>query len=129
MQRITTLGQLEDLQNETIIYAIVAFLIAVSISFIISNLIKFQGGDDRSYIKRRVIFIIIGLINTFGFYIYNDLIVSQRIVNTGFKSMFSTTNLKCLAITIVGYYVGGIVIMLLFRYSKFGSILGREKHS
>lgn len=127
MQRITSLVQLQNLQNQTMVYAVVVFLVAIAIAFIISNIIKYKGGDDKSYIKRRVWFIIIGIVSSLGFYLYNDLIVSQRIVNAGFKSMFGTTNLICIAITLLGYIIAGAIIMLCFRHSKFGSILGKEK--
>lgn len=111
MQRIATLSQLKELQNETIVYAMIVSCLAIFIAIVTSNLIAYRGGNDRSFIKRRVLYLIIGLIAAFGFYIYNDLIVAQRIANAGFKSMFSTTNLTCLAITIVGYIITGVIIM------------------
>lgn len=127
MNRITTLPQLQALQNDTMIYAIIVFLIAILLSFIISQTIPYMGGNDKSYIKRRVAYIIVGLITCLGFYLYNDLIVKEIIMNAGFKSMFTITNLKCLGITCGGYLLVGIGIMFAFRHSKFGSILGKGK--
>ncbi|MEG1860223.1 MAG: hypothetical protein RRY07_01770 [Bacteroidaceae bacterium] len=127
MNQIRTLAQLKELQNETMVYAIIVFLIALLIAWICSNIISYQGGNDRSFIKRRIWYIVIGLLASLGFYLYNGLLVSQRIVNAGFKSMFSGTNFTCLGITITGYAIVGVIIMFVFRHSKFGSILGKEK--
>ena len=49
------------------------------------------------------------------------------IMNAGFQTEFATTNLQCLGITIGGYIIAGLVIMIAFRHSKFGSILGKVK--
>ena len=69
--RITTLPQLEALQNSTMIYAVISALIALLIAFIISFIIKYQGGQDKSYITRRIWFIVIGIVSAAGFYLYN----------------------------------------------------------
>ena len=119
--RITTLPQLEALQNSTMIYAVISALIALLIAFIISFIIKYQGGQDKSYITRRIWFIVIGIVSAAGFYLYNDL------VNAGFKSMFVETNITCIGILLGIYFVLGILIMFIFRNSKFGSILGKGK--
>lgn len=62
-----------------------------------------------------------------GFYLYNDLVVKGQIVNAGFKSMFVETNITCIGILLGIYFVLGILIMFIFRNSKFGSILGKGK--
>ena len=125
MNRITALPQLQALQDNTMIYAVVVFLVAILIAFLISLMIPYKGGKDNSYIKRRVAFIIVGIVACLAFYLYNDIYVKGFIMNAGFKSMFVKTNLQCLAITIGGYIVTGLVIMFAFRHSKFGSILGK----
>ena len=127
MNRITALPQLQALQDNTMIYAVVVFLVAILIAFLISLMIPYKGGKDNSYIKRRVAFIIVGIVACLAFYLYNDIYVKGFIMNAGFKSMFVKTNLQCLAITIGGYIVTGLVIMFAFRHSKFGSILGKGK--
>ena len=127
MNRITALPQLQALQDNTMIYAVVVFLVAILIAFLISLMIPYKGGKDNSYIKRRVAFIIIGIVACLAFYLYNDIYVKGFIMNAGFKSMFVKTNLQCLAITIVGYIVTGLALMFTFRHSKFGSILGKGK--
>ena len=127
MNRITALPQLQALQDNTMIYAVVVFLVAILIAFLISLMIPYKGGKDNSYIKRRVAFIIVGIVTCLAFYLYNDIYVKGFIMNAGFKSMFVKTNLQCLAITIGGYIVTGLVLMFAFRHSKFGSILGKGK--
>ena len=127
MNRITALPQLQALQDNTMIYAVVVFLVAILIAFLISLMIPYKGGKDNSYIKRRVAFIIVGIVACLAFYLYNDIYVKGFIMNAGFKSMFVKTNLQCLAITIGGYIVTGLVLMFVFRHSKFGSILGKGK--
>lgn len=127
MNRITALPQLQALQDNTMIYAVVVFLIAILIAFLISLMIPYKGGKDNSYIKRRVAFIIVGIVACLAFYLYNDIYVKGFIMNAGFKSMFVKTNLQCLAITIGGYIVTGLVLMFAFRHSKFSSILGKGK--
>jgi hypothetical protein len=44
MKKITTLGQLQALQDNTMIYAVVVFLIAIGLAFIISKMIPYEGG-------------------------------------------------------------------------------------
>lgn len=127
MNRITALPQLQALQDNTMIYAVVVFLVAILIAFLISLMIPYKGGKDNSYIKRRVAFIIVGIVACLAFYLYNDIYVKGFIMNAGFKSMFVKTNFQCLAITIGGYIVTGLVLMFAFRHSKFGSILGKGK--
>lgn len=127
MNKITALPQLQALQDNTMIYAVVVFLVAILIAFLISLMIPYKGGKDNSYIKRRVAFIIVGIVACLAFYLYNDIYVKGFIMNAGFKSMFVKTNLQCLAITIGGYIVTGLVLMFAFRHSKFGSILGKGK--
>lgn len=123
MHPITKLVQLEALQNDTMIYAVVVAVVALLLSFIISNLIPYQGGTDRSYIKRRIFFIVIGIVGVLGFYLYNDLVVMDIIRKTALKAKFMTTNLICIGINAGVYYIIGIIIMAIFRHTKFGSIL------
>lgn len=68
--RITTLPQLEALQNSTMIYAVITALVALLLAFLISLMIKYQGGLDKSYITRRIWFIVVGVSSCAGFYLY-----------------------------------------------------------
>jgi len=127
--RITTLPALQSLQDETMVYAAIVGAVALGLSFLIASLVAYKGGDDRSYITRRIWYIIIGLVAAAGFYVYNDLVVKPDITNAGWQSMFSDTNLICIGINLGVYIVGGIILMFVFRHKKFGSILGKEKNA
>ena len=129
MRQIATLSQLHDLQNSTWIYAIAVCFIAIAIAYLVSNMIAWQGGNDKSYIKRRVWWVIIGFVAGLGFWIYNDVVNVHRIVNVGFKHMYSQTNLLCLLVVLLVYFGISLLIMAtLFRKAKFGSILGKQRN-
>ena len=129
MRQIATLSQLHDLQNSTWIYAIAVCFIAIAIAYLVSNMIAWQGGNDKSYVKRRVWWVIIGSVAGLGFWIYNDVVNVHRIVNVGFKHMYSQTNLLCLFVVLLGYFGISLLIMAtLFRKAKFGSILGKQRN-
>ena len=127
--RITTLPALQSLQDETMVYAAIVGAVALGLSFLGTPLVAYKGGDDRSYITRRIWYVIIGLVAAAGFYVYNDLVVKPDITNAGWQSMFSDTNLICIGINLGVYIVGGIILMFVFRHKKFGSILGKEKNA
>lgn len=127
MTRYTTLPTVKALQDETLMYAAIVGLVAIGIAFLVSLAIAYKGGEDKSYIKRRIWFIIIGIASAVGFYVYNDLVVKPNITNVGFQSMFSRTNLTGTGICLALYFVVGIILMFIFRHTKFGSILGRSK--
>lgn len=129
MRQIATLTQLHDLQNSTWIYAVVVCAIAIIIAYLVSNMIAWQGGNDRSYIKRRVWWVIIGLVASVAFWVYNDLVNVPRITNVGFRHMYSQTNLFCLFSILIGYLLISLLLMqFLFRNAKFGSILGKQRN-
>ena len=129
MRQIATLTQLHDLQNSTWIYAVVVCAIAIFVAYLVSNMIAWQGGNDRSYIKRRVWWVIIGLVASIGFWVYYDLVNVPRITNIGFRHMYSQTNLFCLFLVLIGYFFISLLLMqFLFRNAKFGSILGKQRN-
>ena len=129
MRQIATLNQLQDLQSSTWIYAFAVCVIAIAIAYLVSNMIAWQGGNDKSYIKRRVLWVIIGFVAGLGFWIYNDVVNVHRIVNVGFKHMYSQTNLLCLFVVLLVYFGISLLIMAtLFRKAKFGSILGKQRN-
>lgn len=127
MTPITNLPQLQQLMNSTMIYAVIVGLVAVIISLAVANMFPWEGGNDKSYVKRRIAFVIIGLAAILGFWLYNDLVVVGNIKNAGFQNMFKACNLKCIFINLGLYVVASGILMFTFRHSKFGSILGKEK--
>ena len=127
--RITTLPALQSLQDEIMVYAAIVGTLALGLSILVAFLVAWKGGIDRSYITRRIWYVIIGFVAAAGFYVYNDLVVKPDITNAGWQSMFSDTNLICIGINLGVYIVGGIILMFVFRHKKFGSILGKEKNA
>lgn len=127
MNRYTTLPAVQALQHETWMYAFIVAAIALAISIFVANLIAWQGGQDKSYQKRRLWFVLIGIISLVSFFLYNDLQVKPLISQQGWQAMFSETNIRSSIVGLFVYYVVGVVIMFIRRHSKFGSILGKEK--
>ena len=124
---IININQLNQLMNSTMIYAVVVGVVAFVVAMIVANMFPWEGGNDRSYIKRRIAFIVIGVCAVLGFWIYNDWVVADSIRNAGFQNMFKACNLKSIGINLATYIVVSIALMFTFRHSKFGSILGKEK--
>lgn len=129
MRNIQTIGQLHELQNETFVYAAIVAAVIFVVAFLLANITPYQGGNDRSYIKRRIWLIISVAIGAISFWLYNDLYVMDFIKKTAFQNQFSDTNMQCLGITIGGSLVISFIVMFVFRHSKFGSILGKEKNA
>jgi hypothetical protein len=127
MVQIVNKLQLDQLMNSTMIYAVVVGLVAVLVALAIANMFPWEGGNDKSYVKRRISFVVIGLAAVLGFWLYNDLVVLGHIRNIGFQSMFKACNVRCIFINAGVYLVASIALMFTFRHSKFGSILGKEK--
>ena len=128
MRNIQTLAQLHSLQNETYIYATIVAIVIFALALLFASLTPYQGGKDKSYVLRRIWLILCVVIGSLGFWLYNQLYVMNFIQQIAFKNQFATTNLICLAITIGGSLLISFVVMLIFRHSKFGSILGEERN-
>ncbi len=128
MRPIQTLSQLKGLQSETYVYAVVVAIVIVAVAFLISKMIPYQGGNDRSYIKRRIWWIVCWVVGSLGFWLYNDLYVMSFIKKVALKNQFTTTNMVCSAVTLLGSILLSLVIMFCCRHSKFGTILGKEKN-
>jgi H+/Cl- antiporter ClcA len=128
MRRIDTLNQLDALIGQTYIYAIIGAVIALALAYLVANLIKFEGGkNSRDHIKRRVWYIVLGILFTFSFYLYNALYVSDYITRSSLQAKFSTANLLSTLVLLGIYIVAGLLTMVLIRSSKWGSILGKSK--
>ena len=76
---------------------------------------------------RRICFIVIGLALPLSYWFYNMQVIVPKIQNVGFQNMFKETNLYVLLASIGVYAVVGVLLMLVFRTSKLGSILGKKK--
>lgn len=129
MRNIQTIGQLHELQNETFVYAAIVAAVIFIAAFLFANITPYQGGNDCSYIKRRIWLIISVAVGAISFWLYNDLYVMDFIKKTAFQNQFSDTNMQCLGITIGGSLIISVIVMFVFRHTKFGSILGKEKNA
>ena len=128
MRKIETLKELNALIGNTYMYAIIVAIAAVALAFLIANLIKWGGGkSDASHVKRRLWYIIIGILAPVAFFLYNSLYVSDFITKAPLRAQFSTANLLA-TLSILGVYLAlGIISMFILRRSKWGSILGKSK--
>lgn len=124
--KIITIEQLNQLMNSTMIYAVIVALVATLIAVAVAFMFPWQSNPDKSYVKRRIAYILIGVIAVFGFWIYNDTETMSRINGAGLQTMFKACNLKCIAINTVVYLIVSISLMFTFRHSKFGSILPKR---
>lgn len=127
MINVTTSKQLHALQTETWVWTAVVLLVALFVAWGISTLISWEGGKDRSYIKRRWACGIVWAVAWIGFFLYNDLYVMDSIQKTAYKTQFSHTIWQTLGVLAVGYV--GLVLLLAYitPNSKFGSILHLKK--
>jgi len=127
MRRIDALKEVQALIGETYMYAVIIALVALVLAFIIAYIVKFQGGKDpKDHIVRRVWFIAIGLLFPVLFFLYNALYVSSYIVKAPLQAMYSNANIIGTIIVLLIYLVFGIITMLVFPRTKWGSVLGRK---
>ena len=129
MRRIEALREVQALIGETYMYAVIIGIIAVVLAFIIANAVKWQGGKNpKDHIKRRVWFIIIGLVAPIAFFLYNALYVSSYIAKAPLQAKFATANIMATLIVLGVYVVVGIITMMIMRSTKWGSIPGKSKN-
>jgi hypothetical protein len=123
-----SIRQVDALIGQTYVYAVLLALIALAVAYLIARLITWKGGKiDNSPIVRRVWYIVIGLVTPAIFFLYNTLVVSDKITKAPLVARFTTANIYATLIILAIYAVLGILLMLLMRKSKWGSILGRSK--
>jgi hypothetical protein len=69
----------------------------------------------------------VGILALTGFFLYNNLYVSNFITKAPLQAKFSTANILA-TLAVLGVYAAlGIVTMFIMRRSKWGSILGKSK--
>ena len=124
---IKTLEQLHQAQADAWVYGIIVCGVAFALAFALAFVVNWRS-DRRDYITRRILFIIIGLVAPAGYWLYNMNAIVPKIQNAAFKSEFEGTNLYVLLTSIGIYFIVGILLMLVVRNSKFGSILGKKKN-
>jgi hypothetical protein len=118
-----SIKQVDALIGETYVYAVCVAIVALAIAYLIARIIKWKGGKyDSSPLKRRIWFIIIGLVGTIYFFLYNMMVVSPKITKEPLLAKFRTSNLIATLCILAIYIILGIITMLIFRRSKWGSI-------
>ena len=128
MRKIEVLREVEALISITYVYAIIVAVVAVALAYIVANVIQWGGGKrDTSHVKRRVCYIAIGILAAKTFFLYNSLYVSNFIMKAPLQAKFSTANILATLVVLGVYVLLGISTMLMFRTSKWGSILGKSK--
>ena len=127
MINVTTSKQLHALQTETWVWAAVVLLVALFVAWGISTLISWEGGKDRSYIKRRWAGGIGWAAAWMGFCLYTALYVMGHIHKAPSKTQFSHTLWMTLGALTLGYVVLLILLALVTPNSKLGSILHLKK--
>lgn len=124
---IRTLQQVQQAQADAWVYGLIVAGVALALAIVIAFIINWRS-DRKDFITRRIWFIVIGLVAPASYWLYNAQAVAPRIQNPGFKNMFEETNLYVLLASIGVYAIVGVVLMLCFRTSKLGSILGKKKN-
>lgn len=122
---IRKLPQLQQAQADAWVYGLIVTGIALALAVIIAFLINWRS-DRKDYMTRRICFIVIGLVMPLAYWLYNMQAIVPKISNVGFQNMFKQTNLYVLITSIISYAVVGLLLMLVFRNSKLGSILGKK---
>ena len=128
MAEVEKKPQLDALIQNTYIEAIIFAVVAIAIAIGIAALIKWQGKPDRSYVKRRIWWIIIGVVFPLAFWIINATYVSGFITKCTLQSKFDTANVLSTLVCLGVFFLVSIITMLIFRSSKWGSILGPTKN-
>ena len=124
---ITTPIQLEALKSETLMWAAIICVAAFAISYLVATLIPYKGGRDNSHVIRRICFVVITLLTSAGYWVYNLLAQVPRIKNAAWQSDFAQTNLITVAIILLGSVVLGLLFAFIFRKSKFATVFIKHK--
>lgn len=124
---IRTLQQVQQAQADAWVYGLIVAGVALALAIAIAFMINWRS-DRKDFITRRIWFIVIGLVAPASYWLYNAQAIAPKIQNPGFKNMFEETNLYVLLASIGVYAIIGVVLMLCFRTSKLGSILGKKKN-
>lgn len=126
MKEIENISQLNALITNTYVYAIILSIIALVLAYVIANIIKYQGGKkDKSNVKRRVWFIIIGIVIPILFYLYNYMFILSNIARPPLQARFLSTNLITSLLILFVFFAVGLITMVFLRRSKWGSIMGK----
>ena len=126
MNQIQNIRQLEALIEQTYMFAIILSLLALVLALVIAKIIKYGGKNSRDHIKRLIWYIVVGFAAPIGFYLYNFFFVMDSITKPPLVAKFSSANILATLLVIGIYLVLGVITMVLFRKSKWGSIINKH---
>lgn len=118
---------LESLIQNTYFTALIFMAVAFVIALVVASIIKWQGRPDNSYKKRRIWWIVIGIVVSVVFFLINAIHVASYFDQASLAAKFGTANIIATLVCLVAYFVVSIITMLIFRSTKWGSILGQSK--
>jgi hypothetical protein len=128
MNEIKTIQQLNALMDTTYILGVICAVLFILLAIAIATMISWQGGThDKSYVKRRIWFVILGCISFISFFVYNNFVVIERIKNVAFQAKFMKSVGISVGIILGLYLIVSFIIMKVFPKSKFGSIISKNK--
>lgn len=128
MKPVTSSKLIGSLIQNTYIAAAFFVVLAILIALLISTIIKWQGYPDTSYKKRRIWWIIVGVVVPVIFWMINATYVSGFIEKSSYLGRFGTCNVIATLLVFAGFFVVSVFSMFCFRSSKWGSILGPTKN-
>lgn len=120
-----TADEFESLQIRIGIIAVIFLLVALFVAWGISTLISWEGGKDRSYIKRRWVCGIVWAVAWIGFFLV-ALSLSPE-ANSENETEYATFMHMCTGGIALLYPVLLFVLAWLTPNSKLGSILHLKK--
>lgn len=120
---------LYSLISNTYLFGVCFGLFAIIIALLVACIIKWQGYPDTSYKERRLWWIIIGIGISIFFALWNSYYCVPKIdgEECSIKD-FTTAYLVSTIICLACFFIVSIITMLIFRSSKWGSILGPTKN-
>ncbi len=118
---VKTPAQLNALNMQTYIFGAVVGLIMLAIAAIISNRIKFEGGQNpKDPAKRRMWFWLLLGVTFAGFFLYNKFSVAQT-VSPNLQGKFMTATLIACGIAVGVYLIAGFALSKAMSRSKIGN--------
>lgn len=122
-EQIYTFKNISGLITNTYVLSFTFAVLFIGISYLVSNIIAFEGGKNPTDAKtRKLWFYILGTTATFTFFLWNYFYVTDLIRSIKDKSDFLLHNTIATILCFVFYVVFGFVLARIFKHSKFGTI-------
>jgi len=122
-----TSGNWQQLQLEVFVFGAIIAVVFLLIAWLISNSIAFEEGKDaKDARKRRVAFIILGVIAIILLFFINSFVVTENLKGAQEKR-FVQVNVIGIIIDALVYFVGGFITSKIFKNTKWGTIFPTRK--